>query len=104
MRRGEVWKINAPNGVRTVLVLSIAEANELCQVSVVVDLRDAEAAPDAMLSVRLKEPVPATAFGMNLMQVNASRFDPASGAVRLGSVSQTDMARVWEAVRAVLGP
>ena len=104
MRRGEVWRINASTTPRTVLVLSINEANDAYRVAVVLDLRDADAAPDTMLSVVLKQPVPASAFAMNLMQLNASRFDPAGGATRLGSVSDEDMTRVWEAVRAVLGP
>jgi mRNA-degrading endonuclease toxin of MazEF toxin-antitoxin module len=104
MRRGEVWRIPASTTPRTVLVLSINEANDAYRVAIVLDLRDADAAPDTMLSVVLKQPVAASAFAMNLMQLNAARFDPAGGAARLGSVSDEDMARVWEAVRAVLGP
>lgn len=104
MRRGEIWRINPPTGERIVLVVSMSEANEAYRVAVVLDLRDAEAAPDTILSVVLKNPIPASAFAMNLMQINASRFDPASGAQRLGSVSDEDMARVWEAIRSVLGP
>lgn len=104
MRRGEIWDINTRDGSGRVLVLSINEANQQYQAAVVVILRPVGVYPDTMLSVILKEPVAAIAFGMNLMQVTASRFAPASGAVKLGSASDADMARVWGAVRSVLSP
>lgn len=104
MRRGEIWRVTSPTGLRTVLVVSISEANDAYRVAVVLDLRDAQSAPDTMLAVTIKEPVAVSAFAMNLMQLNAARFDPAGGAERLGSASDADLARVWEAIKAVLGP
>lgn len=100
MRRAEVWD-TAGDGPR-VLVVSISETASL-GAAVVVVLHPAGQYPDTVLSVELKQPVPASAFVLNLAQMRASRFDPATGARRLGSVDEADMAKVEEALRAVLG-
>ncbi|MBS2536360.1 hypothetical protein KGQ20_26720 [Catenulispora sp. NF23] len=100
MRRAEVWD-TAGDGPR-VLVVSINEVSAL-GAAVAVVLHPAGQYPDTVLSVELKQPVPASAFALNLAQMRASRFDPAAGARRLGSVDEADMAKVDEALRAVLG-
>ncbi|MEZ0108743.1 mRNA interferase MazF [Catenulispora sp. EB89] len=100
MRRAEVWD-TAGDGPR-VLVVSINETAAL-GAAVAVVLHPAGQYPDTVLSVELKQPVPASAFALNLAQMRASRFDPAAGARRLGSVDEADMGKVEEALRAVLG-
>lgn len=100
MRRAEVWD-TAGDGPR-VLVVSINEVAAL-GAAVAVVLHPAGQYPDTVLSVELKQPVPASAFALNLAQMRASRFDPAAGARRLGSVDEADLAKVDEALRAVLG-
>ncbi|MBS2549672.1 hypothetical protein KGQ19_22670 [Catenulispora sp. NL8] len=100
MRRAEVWD-TAGDGPR-VLVVSINEVSAL-GAAVAVVLHPAGQYPDTVLSVELKQPVPASAFALNLAQMRASRFDPAAGARRLGSVDEADMAKVDEALRAVFG-
>lgn len=100
MRRAEVWD-TAGDGPR-VLVVSINESAAFGAAAVVV-LHPAGQYPDTVLSVELKQPVPASVFALNLAQMRASRFDPAAGARRLGSVDEADMDKVDEALRAVLG-
>lgn len=101
MRRAEVWD-TAGDGPR-VLVVSISETAAAFGAAVALVLHPAGQYPDTVLSVELKQPVPASIFALNLAQMRASRFDPAAGARRLGSVDETDMAKVEEALRAVLG-
>lgn len=100
MRRAEVWD-TAGDGPR-VLVVSINETASFGAAAVVV-LHPAGQYPDTVLSVELKQPVPASAFALNLAQMRAARFDPAAGARRLGSVDDADMAKIEDALRAVLG-
>lgn len=71
--------------------MSINETASFGAAAVVV-LQPAGQYPDTVLSVELKQPVPASAFALNLAQMRAARFDPAPGARRLGSVDDADMA------------
>ena len=100
MRRAEVWE-TAGDGPR-VLVVSINETAAF-GAAVVVVLHPAGQYPDTVLSVELKQPIPASAFTLNLAQMRASRFDPAAGARRLGFVDEAGMTKIDEALRAVLG-
>lgn len=100
MRRAEVWD-TAGDGPR-VLVVSINETASF-GAAVAIVLHPAGQYPDTVLSVELKAPFPASVFALNLAQLRGSRFDPAAGARRLGSVGDDDMAKVEEALRAALG-
>ncbi|MEH0467379.1 hypothetical protein QA943_00715 [Streptomyces sp. B21-097] len=61
--------------------------------------RPADRYPDAALSVVIGAPLACTAVAVNVQQLRAARFD---GAKRLGDVDPTVMARVDQALCAVL--
>ncbi|MFF3276008.1 hypothetical protein ACFYWU_34480 [Streptomyces chrestomyceticus] len=55
--------------------------------------------PDTAMSVVIGDPMPCTAVAVNLQQLRVARFE---GAVRVGTVPAETMARVDQALRAVL--
>jgi mRNA interferase MazF len=55
--------------------------------------------PDTAMSVGIGDPLPSTAVAVNLQQLRTTRFD---GAKLLGEVDPAAMARVDQALRAVL--
>ncbi|MFC5718936.1 hypothetical protein ACFP1Z_01915 [Streptomyces gamaensis] len=99
MRRGTVWELSLANAARTVLVLSIDEANESYRAAVCLLLHPAGAYPDTLLSVPIADPVRAVAVPVNITQYAAHRFEDGK---LLGQVSEDSMARIESAVRSVL--
>ncbi|AZQ71616.1 type II toxin-antitoxin system PemK/MazF family toxin [Streptomyces luteoverticillatus] len=99
MKRGTVWELPFADTTRTVLVLSIDEANDSYRAAVCLLLHPAGAYPDTLLSVPIADPVRAVAVPVNLTQYAAHRFEQAK---QLGQVSADTMARIERAVRSVL--
>ncbi|MDT0450315.1 hypothetical protein [Streptomyces hesseae] len=99
MKRGSVWELPFAEITRTVLVLSIDEANESYRAAVCLLLHPAGAYPDTLLSVPIADPVRAVAVPVNLTQYAAHRFEDAK---LLGHVTPDTLARIERAVRAVL--
>lgn len=60
---------------------------------------DTDRYPDAAMSVVIGDPVPCTAVAVNITQLQAARFD---GAKLMGPVDAAAVARVDQALRAVL--
>lgn len=96
MRRGEVWAL--PDG-RNVLVVSLTGLEEAYGAVIAIVLHPSGLYPDTAMSVVIGDPVPCTAVAVNLQQLRATRFD---GAKLLGEVDPAAMARVDQALRAVL--
>ncbi|MEC4014884.1 hypothetical protein [Streptomyces sp. H27-D2] len=99
MKRGTVWELPLSDTTRTILVLSIDEANESYRTAVCLLLHPADAFPDTLLSVPITDPVRAVAVPVNLTQYAAHRFEKAK---LLGEVPLDAMTRVERAVRSVL--
>ncbi|MFI9718240.1 type II toxin-antitoxin system PemK/MazF family toxin [Streptomyces sp. NPDC052396] len=99
MKRGTVWELSLPNATRTVLVLSIDEANASYRAAVCLLLHPAGAYPDTLLSVPISAPVQAVAVPVNMTQYAAQRFEDGK---LLGQVPADTMARVENAVRSTL--
>ncbi|MFB0620240.1 hypothetical protein [Streptomyces sp. AGS-58] len=96
MRRGEVWTL--PDG-RDVLIVSLTGLEESYGAVLVIVLHESGRFPDTAMSVVIDSPVPCTAVAVNIVQLRTSRFD---GAKLLGPVDTAVMARVDQALRAVL--
>lgn len=99
MKRGTVWELSFVDAARTVLVLSIDEANDSYRAAVCLLLHPEGAYPDTLLSVPIAAPVRAVAVPVNLTQYAAHRFEQGK---QLGEVSPDTMERVERAVRSVL--
>ncbi|KND24580.1 MULTISPECIES: type II toxin-antitoxin system PemK/MazF family toxin [Streptomyces] len=96
MKRGEVWTL--PDE-RHVLIVSLTGLEEAYGAVVVIVLHPSGKFPDTAMSVVIGDPVPCTAVAVNMQQLRANRFD---GAKLLGEVPPEAMARVDQALRAVL--
>lgn len=96
MKRGEVWVL--PDE-RNVLIVSLTGLEEAYGAVVVIVLHPSGRFPDTAMSVVIGDPVPCTAVAVNMQQLRDTRFD---GAKLLGEVAPEAMARVDQALRAVL--
>jgi mRNA interferase MazF len=96
VKRGEVWVL--PDE-RNVLIVSLTGLEEAYGAVVVIVLHPSGRFPDTAMSVVIGDPVPCTAVAVNMQQLRATRFD---GAKLLGEVTPEAMARVDQALRAVL--
>ena len=100
MKRGTVWELAFADATRTVLVLSIDEANDSYRAAVCLLLHPAGAYADTLLSVPITDPVAAVAVPVNITQYAARRFEQGK---LLGEVPRETMERVERMVCAVLG-
>lgn len=96
MRRGEVWTL--PDG-RSVLIVSLTGLEEAYGAVLAIVLHPSGRYPDTAMSVVVGDPIPCTAVAVNLQQLRVDRF--AGGECR-GEVAPETMARVDQALRAVL--
>ncbi|MES4886128.1 hypothetical protein ABVB69_37370 [Streptomyces sp. NPDC000349] len=96
MNRGEIWTL--PDG-RNVLIISLTGLQEAYGALLAIVLHDSGRYPDTAMSVVIGDPIPCTAVAVNITQLQVSRFD---GAKLLGPVDSAAMARVDQALRAVL--
>ncbi|MFB8000317.1 hypothetical protein ACFC4G_47140 [Streptomyces sp. NPDC056002] len=96
IKRGDVWTL--PDG-RHVLVVSLTGLDEAYGAVVTLVLHPAGRYPDTAMSVVIDAPIPCTATAVNLQQLRAARF---AEATRRGTVEAATMARVDQALRAVL--
>lgn len=96
MRRGEIWTLG--DG-RDVLLVSLTGLEEAYGAVLAIVLHPSGRYPDTAMSVVVGYPVPATAVAVNLQQLRITRFD---GATCRGAVPAETMARVDQALRAVL--
>ncbi|MEU2930983.1 hypothetical protein ABZ636_39190 [Streptomyces sp. NPDC007251] len=96
MRRGEIWTL--PDG-RDVLIVSLTGLEEAYGAVLAIVLHPSGRYPDTAMSVVVGDPVPCTAVAVNLQQLRSTRFD---GAACRGTVPTETMARVDQALRAVL--
>ncbi|MFE7077421.1 hypothetical protein ACFU96_45825 [Streptomyces sp. NPDC057620] len=96
MNRGEIWAL--PDG-RNVLIISLTGLQEAYGALLVIVLHASGRYPDTAMSVVIGDPVPCTAVAVNITQLQVARFD---GAKLLGPVDTAAMARVDQALRAVL--
>ncbi|MCW8103197.1 hypothetical protein [Streptomyces tauricus] len=96
MNRGEIWAL--PDG-RNVLIISLTGFQEAYGALLAIVLHDSGRYPDTAMSVVIGDPIPCTAVAVNITQLQVTRFD---GAKLLGSVDTPAMARVDQALRAVL--
>lgn len=96
MRRGEVWTLS--DG-RSVLVVSLDGLEDAFGAVLAIVLHPSGRYPDTAMSVVIGDPMPCTAVAVNMQQLRATRFD---GAARVGAVPAETMARVDQALRAVL--
>lgn len=96
MRRGEVWTLS--DG-RSVLVVSLDGLEDAFGAVLAIVLHPSGRYPDTAMSVVIGDPMPCTAVAVNMQQLRAPRFD---GAARVGAVPAETMARVDQALRAVL--
>ncbi|MER5720057.1 hypothetical protein [Streptomyces sp. NPDC002132] len=96
MRRGETWTL--PDG-RNVLIVSLTGLEEAHGAVLAIVLHPSGRYPDTAMSVMIGDPLACTAVAVNLQQLRTARFD---GAKLHGEVDPTTMARVDQALRAVL--
>ncbi|MET9567315.1 hypothetical protein [Streptomyces tauricus] len=96
MNRGEIWAL--PDG-RNVLIISLTGLQEAYGALLAIVLHDSGRYPDTAMSVVIGDPIPCTAVAVNITQLQVTRFD---GAKLLGPVDTPAMARVDQALRAVL--
>ncbi|AZM57325.1 hypothetical protein DMA15_36175 [Streptomyces sp. WAC 01529] len=96
MRRGEVWTL--ADG-RSVLIVSLDGLETSFKAVLAIVLHPSGRYPDTAMSVVIGDPMPCTAVAVNLQQLHATRFTDAS---RIGVVPAETMARVDQALRAVL--
>ncbi|MDX3129211.1 hypothetical protein PV367_05205 [Streptomyces europaeiscabiei] len=96
MKRGEVWAL--PDE-RNVLIISLTGLEEAYGAVVAILLHPSGRFPDTAMSVVIGDPIPCTAVAVNVQQLRATRFD---GAKLLGEIHPEAMARVDQALRAVL--
>ncbi|MCX5442881.1 MULTISPECIES: type II toxin-antitoxin system PemK/MazF family toxin [unclassified Streptomyces] len=96
LKRGDVWTL--PDA-RHVLVVSLTGLDEAYGAVLAIVLHPAGRYPDTAMSVVIDTPLPATAVAVNLQQLRAVRF---AEATHRGTVEPATMARVDQALRAVL--
>lgn len=96
LKRGDVWTL--PDD-RHVLVVSLSGLDDAYGAVLAIVLHPADRYPDTAMSVAIDHPIPATAVAVNLQQLRAVRF---AEATRRGTVEAATMARVDQALRAVL--
>ncbi|WP_327721907.1 hypothetical protein OG381_45795 [Streptomyces sp. NBC_00490] len=96
MRRGEIWTL--ADG-RDVLIVSLTGLEEAYGAVLAIVLHPSGRYPDTAMSVVVDDPIPATAVAVNLQQLRTTRFD---GATHRGTVPVQTMARIDQALRAVL--
>ncbi|MFC9618380.1 hypothetical protein [Streptomyces sp. NPDC056938] len=96
IKRGDVWTL--PDD-RHVLVVSLTGLDEAYGAVLGLVLHPAGRYPDTAMSVVITDPIPATAVAVNLQQLRAVRF---AEATHRGTVEAATMARVDQALRAVL--
>ncbi|MFI1184637.1 hypothetical protein ACH4UT_34695 [Streptomyces sp. NPDC020799] len=96
MRRGEVWTLADD---RNVLIVSLDGLEDAFGAVLAIVLHPSGRYPDTAMSVVIGDPMPCTAVAVNLMQLRLARF---AGAARVGAVPSETMARVDQALRAVL--
>ncbi|MGW7825107.1 hypothetical protein ACWGLF_45645 [Streptomyces puniciscabiei] len=96
MKRGEIWAL--PDG-RNVLIISLTGLEEAYGALLVIVLHESGRYPDTAMSVVIGDPIPCTAVAVNITQLRLTRFE---GAKLLGTVDAAAMARVDQALRAVL--
>ncbi|RII07985.1 hypothetical protein DSC45_34280 [Streptomyces sp. YIM 130001] len=96
LRRGEVWAL--PDG-RDVLIVSLTDLDKAYGAVLALVLHPAGRYPDTAMSVVITDPIECTAVAVNLQQLRAQRFDDAT---RRGALDPAVMARVDQALRAVL--
>jgi mRNA interferase MazF len=96
IKRGDVWSL--PDA-RHVLVVSLSGLDDAYGAVLGLVLHPADRYPDTAMSVVIDNPIPATAIAVNLQQLRAVRF---TDATHRGTVEAATMARVDQALRAVL--
>jgi mRNA interferase MazF len=96
IKRGDVWSL--PDD-RHVLVVSLTGLDEAYGAVLTIVLHPAGRYPDTAMSVVIADPIPCTAVAVNLQQLRAVRF---AEATHRGTVDPATMARVDQALRAVL--
>ncbi|MDT3397433.1 hypothetical protein RKE29_12365 [Streptomyces sp. B1866] len=96
MKRGEIWTLD--DG-RNVLVVSLDGLETAFGAVLAIVLHPSGRYPDTAMSVVIGDPLSCTAVAVNLQQLRVARFD---GGKCLGSVDPAAMARVGQALRAVL--
>ncbi|MFB6677399.1 hypothetical protein ACFVDQ_41295 [Streptomyces sp. NPDC057684] len=96
IKRGDVWTL--PDD-RHILVVSLTGLDEAYGAVLGLVLHPAGRYPDTAMSVTITDPIPCTAVAVNLQQLRAVRFTEAT---HRGTVEPATMARVDQALRAVL--
>ncbi|MGW0909424.1 hypothetical protein [Streptomyces sp. NPDC002853] len=96
MRRGDVWTLT--DG-RNVLLVSLDGLEATFGAVLAIVLHPSGRFPDTAMSVVIGDPLPCTAVAVNLQQLRTTRFE---GAQHVGTVAAETMARVDQALRAVL--
>ncbi|MFE6904581.1 hypothetical protein ACFVFJ_48860 [Streptomyces sp. NPDC057717] len=96
IKRADVWTL--PDD-RHVLVISLTGLDEAYEAVLTLVLHPAGRYPDTAMSVTITDPIPCTAIATNLQQLHAVAF---AEATRRGTVEAATMARVDQALRAVL--
>ncbi|MEU8489508.1 hypothetical protein [Streptomyces sp. NPDC048641] len=96
IKRGDVWTL--PDD-RHVLVVSLSGLDEAYGAVLAIVLHPVGRYPDTAMSVGIDTPIPATAVAVNPQQLRAHRFTEAT---HRGTVEPATMARVAQALRAVL--
>lgn len=96
IRRGEVWSL--ADG-RDVLIVSLSGLDDAYGAVLAIVLHPAGRYPDTAMSVVITTPLDCTAVAVNLQQLRTQRF---ADATRRGDVDPAVMARVDQALRAVL--
>ncbi|WP_434595667.1 hypothetical protein [Streptomyces sp. A5-4] len=96
MKRGDIWTLR--DG-RNVLVISLDGLEQPYGAVLAIVLHPSGRFPDTAMSVVIEDPLPCTAVAVNVQQLRTARF---RGARLLGAVGPAPMARVSQALRAVL--
>ncbi|MEU6284968.1 hypothetical protein [Streptomyces sp. NPDC047028] len=96
MNRGEIWTL--ADG-RNVLIISLTGLEQSYGAVLAIVLHDSGRYPDTAMSVVFGDPLPCTAVAVNIVQMRTDRFE---GAKLHGPIDPVAMARVDQALRAVL--
>ncbi|MEV5567641.1 hypothetical protein AB0L54_33020 [Streptomyces sp. NPDC052196] len=96
LQRGEVWTL--ADG-RDVLIVSLTGLDQAYGAVLAIVLHPPGRYPDTAMSVVITSPIPCTAVAVNVQQLAVTRF---AGATRRGDAESAVMARVDQALRAVL--
>jgi mRNA interferase MazF len=96
IKRGDVWSL-PDDGL--VLVVSLTGLDDAYGAVLAIVLHPAGRYPDTAMSVVIDKPLPATAVAVNLQQLRSTRL---ADATHRGTVEAATMARVDQALRAVL--